>query len=491
MTRLLDNRYRILHSLAEGGFGTTFLAEDTRTPSQRRCVVKQLKPLAADSGLQDVVKQRFTREAAVLEELGHEHRQIPLLYAYFEENNEYYLVQEYIQGETLAQCVDRHGRWSEADVRQLLNQLLPVLAYIHDRGIIHRDIKPENIILRQSDGLPALIDFGAVKEAMNTAAAQAPGQAPLSIVIGTAGFMAPEQSVGRPMFSSDLYALGLTVIYCLTGKLPHVLNSDPATGAIDWQPLASDVSATLVNVVTKAISPTAYERFSTAQAMMQALGAGVSVASPDTLSMQAVSPADNAQIRSVVPQTIAPMTPAGTAVAPVMSLVQSKRTPWLIILAWLAAAAATSGVVLMVMTQSRLPVLPKQIGGQTQQTDGQTKPDGGQTQPELTAAVARSTVDEFYQYLSNQSWDQAKALSAETLADQFDPNFFQQFQRISAENLQVMRQTRDRVELIGQNTYFYDDGTTQLEDRTYMVELVGGQPRIVDSKFVRVVKPRR
>ncbi|NJN48723.1 MAG: serine/threonine protein kinase [Alkalinema sp. RL_2_19] len=281
------------------------MAEDTRTPSQRRCVVKQLKPVAATSGLQEIIKQRFTREAAVLEELGHDNRQIPLLYAYFEEQNEYYLVQEYIQGETLTQRVQRHGLWSEATVQNLLQQMLPVLAYIHDRGIIHRDIKPDNIILRQKDGIPVLIDFGAVKEAMNSAMS-APGQvvgppAP-SMVIGTAGFMAPEQAVGRPMFSSDLYALSLTVIYCLTGKLPNELENNPTTGEIYWQRSCPHLEPTLAAALAQAILPNSHGRFATAQAMMQALEQPHPVAPPSIASVPIVS----VPITSVPTQVAAP-----------------------------------------------------------------------------------------------------------------------------------------------------------------------------------------
>ncbi len=235
MSQLLDNRYRILRNLAEGGFGTTFLAADTRTPSQRRCVVKQLKPTAPDTGMQAEFNARFTREAAVLEELGQGHLQIPLLYAYFEENGQFYLVQEHIEGETLTQQVQTHGPWDEGAVRTLLEQLLPVVNYIHDRNIIHRDIKPDNIILREPDRLPVLIDFGAVKDAVGVGRLPTGGRSqpgPVSLVIGTPGFMAPEQGVGRPVFSSDLYALGLTAIYCLTGQFPQDLDSDPHTGQI-------------------------------------------------------------------------------------------------------------------------------------------------------------------------------------------------------------------------------------------------------------------
>jgi serine/threonine protein kinase, bacterial len=130
MSRLLDNRYNILQNLAEGGFGTTFLAADTRTPSQRPYVVKQLKPVSASPEMQALITQRFTREAAVLETLGRQNRQIPLLYAYFQENNDYYLVQEYIQGETLTQSVQRQGTTADCELEVFAGHSGETLEYL-------------------------------------------------------------------------------------------------------------------------------------------------------------------------------------------------------------------------------------------------------------------------------------------------------------------------------------------------------------------------
>lgn len=486
MTRLLDNRYRILHSLAEGGFGATFLAEDTRTPSQRRCVVKQLKPIAANSAIHDVIKQRFTREAAVLEELGHDHLQIPLLYAYFEEQNEYYLVQEYVEGETLTACIDHCGPWREAQARQLLKQLLPVLVYIHDRGIIHRDIKPDNIILRQRNGIPALIDFGAVKEAMNTAAVN---EAPKSIVIGTAGFMAPEQAVGRPMFSSDLYALGLTVIYCLTQKLPHAFDTHATTGEINWQSSAPGISSALAAFLTKAISPIPHGRYATAQAMLKALdelpaiGVPVVTIPPEPVAPVNVSPTSEATSTQVVspanaPEPASPMTVAMTFDQTTSSVKSPPRKAraWLIF-AWLAATIATGGIVFAVMSPDRLPEFLKMPAPPTITS--------------LTPEIAAGTVKQFYQNVSAKAWDEAQSLAADSLAAQFKPEFFQQFDRISVEDLKYTDKSSRAVSLIGNNTYFYPDGTMQKEERTYTVQLVNGRPRITESKFVRVVRSRR
>jgi serine/threonine-protein kinase len=168
MQTLLNNRYRIIRALGAGGFGETHLAEDIEMPSGRRCVIKQLKPMTNDPQLYQLVKERFQREAAILEELGSASNQIPKLYAYFESNGQFYLVQEWIEGVTLATKAQQDGNLSESSVKEILIGLLPVLDYVHGKRIVHRDIKPENIILRALDGKPVLIDFGAVRETMGT-----------------------------------------------------------------------------------------------------------------------------------------------------------------------------------------------------------------------------------------------------------------------------------------------------------------------------------
>lgn len=269
---LLNNRYRILQTLGSGGFGNTFLAEDTYMPSGRRCVIKQLKPVTHDPQAYKMVQERFQREAAVLEELGEGNNQIPRLYAYFSEADQFYLVQEWIQGDTLTKKLEKEGSLSENQVRQILVSLLPVLDYVHSRRMIHRDIKPDNIIIRQRDGLPVLIDFGAVKEAMKTVV-NAPINSVQSMVIGTPGFMPSEQAAGRPTYASDLYSLGLTAIFLLTGKMPQELQTDPRTGEILWRQYAPNIHSSLASVIDRTVRLHPGDRFSTAKEMLDALSA--------------------------------------------------------------------------------------------------------------------------------------------------------------------------------------------------------------------------
>ena len=268
---LLNNRYQIIQVIGAGGFGETFLAEDVHMPSRRRCVIKQLKPITNnDPQAYQLIQQRFEREAATLEYLGESSNQIPKLYAYFSENGQFYLVQEWIHGQTLKKIVEAKGFESETAVRQILLSLLWVLDYVHSKGIIHRDIKPDNIILRSVDGKPVLIDFGAVKETIRSVV-NSPGYPTRSLVIGTPGYMPSEQAVGRPVYATDIYSLGLTAVYLLTGKHPQELPTDLKTGEILWQDRAPHVSSQLAAVVNQAIKPMTSDRYTTASKMLQAL----------------------------------------------------------------------------------------------------------------------------------------------------------------------------------------------------------------------------
>lgn len=273
MTALLNNRYRILETLGRGGFGETYLTEDTHMPSRRKCVLKQLKPIVKQPKTPLWMKERFQREAAILEELGAGSEQIPQLYAYFSEDDKFYLVQEWIEGLTLDQYWSQFGNLHRDEVRQILVQLLPVLEYVHSRRMIHRDLKPENIILRQGNNLPFLIDFGAVKEAIATEVNH--NSDIYSASIGTPGYMSSEQAAGRPIYSSDLYSLGLTAIFLLTGKSPHELETDPRNGEIIWREHAFNVDPELAAILDRAIRFHPRDRFATAQEMLDAFDQGI------------------------------------------------------------------------------------------------------------------------------------------------------------------------------------------------------------------------
>ena len=280
-TKLLNNRYQVIQVLGAGGFGETFLAEDIHLPSRRRCVIKQLKPLADDPKTYQKIQQKFEREAATLEFLGEGSEQIPNLFAYFSEDGLFYLVQEWIQGQTLTDIVENQGCLNEEAVKEILLSLLSVLEYVHSKGIIHRDIKPDNIILRNSNRKPVLIDFGAVKETVRTQISSS-GNTTKSMVIGTPGYMPIEQAVGRAVFATDIYSLGLTAIYLFTGKHPQELEINPQTGELIWESDAPGITESLKQVLNQAINPNIGTRFSTASKMLYALesNSGINTASP-------------------------------------------------------------------------------------------------------------------------------------------------------------------------------------------------------------------
>jgi len=296
---LLAQRYQIVETLSEGGFGETWLAEDTHLPSGRRCVIKRLKPLSEGTHTYELVAGRFQREAAILEDLGEGHGQIPRLYAHFESEGQFYLVQEWVQGPTLTQRVEQQGPQSESAVRALLVALLPVLSFIHSKQIVHRDIKPDNIILRASDGQPTLIDFGAVKETMGAELTPS-GSSARSVSMGTPGYMPAEQAAGRPVYASDLYALGLTAIYALTGQPPQALAADPATGTIQWREQVPLLSPTLATVLDTAVQLNTQQRYPSAQAMLAALQSEDSPLSAQATVVSAAPPSSSSGTETVL-----------------------------------------------------------------------------------------------------------------------------------------------------------------------------------------------
>ena len=263
------DRYRIMRVLASGGFGITYLAQDQHLPSSPLCVVKQLCPKVRNPLALERAKRRFRQEAKVLAKVG-SHSQIPRLLDYFTIHKDFYLVQEYIQGDVLTKEVRRHGVQSEIQVKRFLKDLLPVIKFIHRRRIIHRDIKPPNIIRCKQDGRLVLIDFGAVRECLVDVGHSGNYQAPLTQFVGTPGFAPPEQQALRPTFASDIYALGITCLFMLTGKTPIEFDTDPASGRVLWQDLVQ-VSPRFAALIDKMIEPDGRERYKSADEVLRVL----------------------------------------------------------------------------------------------------------------------------------------------------------------------------------------------------------------------------
>ncbi len=219
METLLAGHYQIIQHLGGGGFGQTFLARDSHLPGNPWCVVKQLKPLFNEPEALATAKRLFDREAETLYRLG-THDQIPRLLAHFEQGGEFYLVQEFVEGHPLNEEIVPGKQMSEAEAIALLQDILQVLAFVHQQNVIHRDIKPANLIRRSHDRKIVLIDFGAVKE-VSSRAAGTRGQTTITVPIGSPGYMPSEQQFGQPHFSSDIYAVGMVCLQALTGLNPN------------------------------------------------------------------------------------------------------------------------------------------------------------------------------------------------------------------------------------------------------------------------------
>lgn len=264
---LLGGRYEISKILGSGGFGCTYLAHDTQRPSNPTCVVKQLMPARRDTKFLQVARRLFNTEAEILEALG-KHHQIPELLAYFEENQEFYLVQEYIPGQTLSEELPPvQGVQKEAVVIQMLKDVLEVLEFVHEHRVIHRDIKPANIIRSAQDHRLVLIDFGAVK-LMQPANSEQTELA--TVAIGTRGYAPPEQFAGHPRLCSDIYALGMIAIQALTGILPQELHPDPETGNIIWRSQAQ-VSEEFAAILDKMVRYHFSDRYQSASTVLEEL----------------------------------------------------------------------------------------------------------------------------------------------------------------------------------------------------------------------------
>lgn len=255
--KILAGRYKILSALGGGAFGQTYIAEDLQLPDNPRCVVKQFKPQTKDPQTLETARRLFDTEATVLHRLG-KHDQIPRLLAHFEEDGEFFLVQDYIEGQPLCQEIKKGKCLSQTEVLAILQDILTVLAFVHQQNVIHRDIKPSNIIRRFPDGKLVLIDFGAVKQVSNQRVNDG-----FTVAIGTPGYMPSEQLAGQPRPNSDIYALGMMSIQALTGISPSQIPQNAETGDPLWRNQVY-INEFLGNILDKMVRYHFIERYQSA-----------------------------------------------------------------------------------------------------------------------------------------------------------------------------------------------------------------------------------
>ena len=265
--KLVAGHYKVIKALGSGGFGQTYLVEDILLSGNPQCVLKHLKPSSTEPEILETARVLFEKEAETLEKLG-SHEQIPKLLDYFEEAQEFYLIQEFIPGHTLNLELPKGLRWTESEIIEMLIEVLEILEFVHSQGVIHRDIKPENLIRRGADKKIVLIDFGAIKQLQSQTSVHR--QRIVTISVGTPGYMPSEQIRRLPRSSSDIYALGMIGVQALTGLYPRELEDDPDTGEIIWQHLTS-VSSGLAEILTKMTRYHFKERYQKVTEVLQAL----------------------------------------------------------------------------------------------------------------------------------------------------------------------------------------------------------------------------
>jgi eukaryotic-like serine/threonine-protein kinase len=442
----LGGRYKIERQLGIGGFGQTFLAQDLHLPGHPQCVIKQLQPKTTDPASLETARRLFDTEAQVLYQLGN-HDQIPRLLAHFEENQEFYLAQELIIGNPLNQELKKGQQWVESKTIALLQDILQVLAYVHEQNVIHRDIKPSNLIRRQQDGKIVLIDFGAVKQVTTQFSHPQSGHTNLTISIGTQGYVPKEQLGGQPRFSSDVYAVGILGIQALTGTHPRLLRENPETGEIQWRDLAPHVSLNLAEVLDQMIRYDFRDRYQTATEALfalQSLSSNIPLSdttqrlpdSTDTTASlpehskpsqeqerglerglpnsPAPSPSDTSSTQ--LPETGRNSQPSSGSSVPTIVTPGSNPKRWLN-LWWVVAILGVIGGTAGVATTLLIPQLTSQTTNQTQELTANS--GNPVTQPSPTSSLEPSPTDETP---TNPSSDSESPTSEQPTPDTPKPN---------------------------------------------------------------------
>lgn len=277
MSELLHSRYQPERPLGEGGFARTHLAIDRQTG--QRCVLKELH-------MQQVpdwkALELFERETRTLRNL--KHPAIPTLIDAFQEDTpqgpRWVLVQAYAKGQNLQQWVQSGRRFTETEAVDITRQLCQVLSYLQQFSppVIHRDIKPSNIILDQQ-GKVSLIDFGAVKEALS------PRSGHSMTVVGTFGYMPLEQLDGRAVPATDIYAVGCTLVYLLTGQDPSTLDKKQLRPHFEKQ---ISLSPAFSRILAQMLAADVNDRYPTASAVLAALNTSPTPAKPQTTKTRAL-----------------------------------------------------------------------------------------------------------------------------------------------------------------------------------------------------------
>lgn len=301
---LLANRYELQQILGQGGFGRTYLTVD-RYRFNEPCVIKEFLPQQQGEYEAQKSRELFVREAKILHQINHP--QIPKFFACFEEDNKLFLVQEYIKGQTYSTLLrerQQQGRtFSEPEVVKWLQDLLPVLSYLHDRQIVHRDISLDNIMLQDESHLPMLIDFGIGRSALVQGGQSINSSHPRQpSIVGKIGYAPYEQIwLGQSFPSSDLYSLAVTAVVMLTGVDPQLL-TDRSFLKEKWH-LQTSVSNGLVDILDRMLQDAPANRYQSAGAILEDLERLTNNSQPHLKQPDSILPVTTLHAPPTAPQT--------------------------------------------------------------------------------------------------------------------------------------------------------------------------------------------
>ncbi len=270
--KVLQGRYQVVQNLGAGVFGQTYVAIDIETPENPKCVIKQLKANNTEPSYSETLRLRFLTETETLKFLG-QHEQIPQLISHFEENERFYLVQEFIEGHSLAAELptnqDPEDLWSESEVIEFLREALKILQFVHSQDVIHCDVKPENFIRRACDNKLVLMDFGSIQPVDFGLDSVLPIY---RIPVSSLGYIPPEQFIGQTQPNSDIFAVGMIAIQALTGRTPRQLNKvAPTTNEIIWRLNDVLVSDYLAAILSQMIRYDFKDRYQSVTEILQAI----------------------------------------------------------------------------------------------------------------------------------------------------------------------------------------------------------------------------
>ncbi|AUT00282.1 serine/threonine protein kinase [Nostoc sp. CENA543] len=447
----LGDRYVIIRQLGQGGFGRTYLAEDINR-FRELCVLKEFSPQVQSEYVVKKAQELFQREASVLYKL--QHPQIPRFREQFHiklAGQEYlFLVQDYVEGQTYSALLNARKqqglRFTELEIRQLLQQILPVLSYIHSLGVIHRDISPDNLILRAVDQLPILIDFGGVKQVVAAVASQyyQPGVGappPAATLLGKVGFAPPEQmQTGAVSPHSDLYALAVTAIVLLTTKQPQEL-VDNYNVSWQWRREIT-LSPVLGQVLDQMLAPRPGDRYQSAQQVLDALNPAPVYYPPTQAPNPTAAPTSADTLAASPTPPISPTPPAAIPPTP-----QNQWTPTKTFLAVLALVVTGGLIWWGVSGKKDDPIIvdstPTPTPTITQPTNPLDKYSPAERQRKQTLNTRRQQLGvdfNFYVNLVNQVfWEQNPSLRGKTLSDEpKDENLRAQWDQIAGNLLEKL-----------------------------------------------------